>query len=219
MIPIIGEFSGTAYNFLYNGLSAIFNSADDAVRAAIRIREAMAAYNEVGRKKGRRTADVRVVISEGDVLLGFIGDEKRMEPAAVSGVITEAEEIEKLCSGSSLYIVCTGDAFRTLPQGRYRSRRIGEFSAPGIAGECLYDIFDSDPYALIKLKEQFSAEFAKAVSLFEIGDFTAARTRFMDIVKYAPDDGAARNYLYLAEHNINSGRRRLTYRIYDGSEA
>ena len=219
MIPIIGEFSGTAYNFLYNGLSAIFNSADDAVRAAIRIREAMAAYNEVGRKKGRRTADVRVVISEGDVLLGFIGDEKRMEPAAVSGVITEAEEIEKLCSGSSLYIVCTGDAFRTLPQGRYRSRRIGEFSAPGIAGECLYDIFDSDPYALIKLKEQFSAEFAKAVSLFESGDFTAARTRFMDIVKYAPDDGAARNYLYLAEHNINSGRRRLTYRIYDGSEA
>lgn len=121
------------------------------------------------------------------------------------GVITEAEEIEKLCSGSSLYIVCTGDAFRTLPQGRYRSRRIGEFSAPGIAGECLYDIFDSDPYALIKLKEQFSAEFAKAVSLFESGDFTAARTRFMDIVKYAPDDGAARNYLYLAEHNINSG--------------
>ena len=112
MIPIIGEFSGTAYNFLYNGLSAIFNSADDAVRAAIRIREAMAAYNEVGRKKGRRTADVRVVISEGDVLLGFIGDEKRMEPAAVSGVITEAEEIEKLCSGSSLYIVCTGVAIK-----------------------------------------------------------------------------------------------------------
>ena len=25
--------------------------------------------------------------------------------------------------------------------------------------------------------------------------------------------------IYLAEHNINSGRRRLTYRIYDGSEA
>lgn len=219
MIPLIGEHNGTAYNFLYNGLSAIFNSADDAVRAAIRIREAMAAYSEVSRLKGRRSADVRIVISEGDVLLGFIGDEKRMEPAAVSGIITEAEEIEKLCGESGLYIVCTEEAYSTLPQGRYRSRRIGEFCVPGAAAAGLYDIYDSDPYAMIKLKEQFSEEFAQAVSLFESGDFTAARSHFMNIVKYAPDDGAARNYLYLAEHNITSGSRRLTYRIYDGSEA
>ena len=41
----------------------------------------------------------------------------------------------------------------------------------------------------------------------------------MNIVKYAPDDGVARNYLYLAEHNITTGRRRLNYRIYDGSES
>ena len=217
MIPLIGEYNGTAYNFLYNGLSAIFNGADDAVRAAIRIRESMAAYNEVSRKKGRRSADVRIVISEGDVLLGFIGDEKRMEPAAVSGMITEAEEIEKICGESALYIVCTGEAYRTLPQGRYRSRRIGEYTAPGVCAE-LYDIFDSDPFSMIKLKERFSAEFAQAVSLFEGGDMTAARTHFMNIVKYAPDDGTARNYLYLAEHSITSGSRRLTYRIYDGSE-
>ena len=141
-----------------------------------------------------------------------------MEPTAVSGVITEAEEIEKLCAESGLYIVCTEESFRTLPAGKYRSRRIGEFAAAaGTTG--LYDMFDSDPYAMIKLKEQFSEEFAAAVELFENGDYTGARTRFMNIVKYAPDDGAARNYLYLAEHSITSGIRRLTYRIYDGSEA
>lgn len=217
LIPIIGENGGTAYNFLYNGFSAIFNKSDDALRAAIKMRESAAAYNEVCRIRGKRTADVRVVISEGDVLLGFIGDDKRMEPSAVSGVITGAEEIEKLCDDSGLYIVCTEEAFRTLPAERYRSRRIGEFAAPGTGTTSLYDMFDSDPYAMIKLKEQFSAEFAAAVELFEKGDFISARTRFMNIVKYAPDDGAARNYLYLAEHNINSGRRRLTYRIYDES--
>lgn len=218
LIPIIGENGGTAYNFLYNGCSAIFNSSGDALRAAIKMRECAAAYNEVCRIRGKSTADVRVVISEGDVLLGFIGDEKRMEPTAVSGVITEAEEIEKLCGESGLYIVCTEEAFRTLPAGKYRSRRIGEFAAAaGTTG--LYDMFDSDPYAMIKLKEQFSEEFAAAVELFENGDYTGARTRFMNIVKYAPDDGAARNYLYLAEHNISSGRRKLTYRIYDETEA
>lgn len=218
LIPIIGSHGGTAYNFLYNGCSAIFNNAEDALRAAIKMRESAAAYNEVCRLRGKQTADVRVVISEGDVLLGFIGDEKRMEPTAVSGVITEAEEIEKLCDDSGLYIVCTEEAFRTLPAGKYRSRRIGEFSAAGTGAVGLYDMFDSDPYAMIKLKEQFSGEFSAALKLFENGDFIGARTRFMNIVKYAPDDGTARNYLYLAEHNINSGRRKLTYRIYDGSE-
>lgn len=62
-------------------------------------------------------------------------------------------------------------------------------------------------------------EFREAVNSFESGDFINARTRFMNIVKYAPDDGVARNYLYLAEHNITTGRRRLNYRIYDGSES
>lgn len=219
LIPIIGEHGGTAYNFLYNGFSAIFSSADDALRAAIRMRECAGAYNEVCRLKGKRTADVRVVISEGDVLLGFIGDEKRMEPTAVSDVITEAEEIEKICDDSGLYIVCTEEAYRTLPVEKYRSRRIGEFTAPGTGTAGLYDMYDSDPYAMIKLKEQFGVEFREAVNSFESGDFINARTRFMNIVKYAPDDGVARNYLYLAEHNITTGRRRLNYRIYDGSES
>lgn len=219
LIPIIGEHNGTAYNFLYNGFSAIFNEcSEDALLAAIRMREVLAAYNEVCRTRGKRTADVRIVISEGDVLLGFIGDEKRMEPTAVSGAITEAEQIEKLCEDSGLYIVCTEDAYDTLPQGKYRSRRIGRFDAAGQGAVGLYDMFDSDPYSMIKLKEQFSREFTAAVELFEKGDYISARTRFMDIVKYAPDDGAARNYLYLAEHNISASRRILTYRLYSEND-
>lgn len=218
LIPIIGEYNGTAYNFLYNGFSAIFNSAEDALRSAVKIRECTAAYNEACAVSGKRTADVRIVISEGDVLLGFIGDEKRMEPTAVSGVITEAEEIENLCLDSGLYIVCTEEAFETLPKEKYRSRRIGRYESGNISCEGLYDMFDSDPYAMVKLKEQFSSEFACAVEFFESGDYINARKHFMNIVKYAPDDGAARNYLYLAEHNINSDRKKLTYSVYDESD-
>ncbi len=218
LIPIIGEYNGTAYNFLYNGCSAIFNSAEDALRSAIKIRECAAAYNEACSVSGKRTADVRIVISEGDVLLGFIGDEKRMEPTAVSGVITEAEEIENLCVDSGLYIVCTEEAFAMLPKEKYRSRRIGRYENGGICCEGLYDMFDSDPYSMVKLKEQFSSEFAYAVEFFEKGDYINARKHFMNIVKYVPDDGTARNYLYLAEHNINSDRQKLSYGIYDEND-
>lgn len=217
IIPVVGEYGGTAFSLLYNGCSAVFNTADDAMRCALKMRECAAAYNELCTLSGGRMADVRIVISQGDVLLGFVGDEKRMEPTAVSGVFTQAQEIEKLCGSSGMYIVCTDKAFSALPQSKYRSRRIGVFECGAECDE-LYDMFDSDPYSIVKLKEQFAGEFSEAVSFFEQGEYSAARARFMNIVKYAPDDGAARNYLFLAEHNISSSRPKSAYRIYDENE-
>ena len=214
IVPIINANGGTAYNFLFNGLNAIFHeSAEGALQAAIRIRETIAAYNEIQRSKNLRTADVRIVISEGEVLLGFIGDDRRMEPSAVSAAINEAEEIEKILTDSGLYIVCTESAFLSLPKDKYRSRMIGSFvTAEG--ERILYDMFDSDPYTMIKLKEQFMVRFELGVNLFKKQDFTNARNVFMDIVKYAADDGVSRNYMYLSEHNIFAEKKQLTYTVY-----
>ena len=214
IVPIIDANGGTAYNFLFNGLNAIFHdSTEHALQAAIRIRETIAAYNDLQRSKNSRTADVRIVISEGEVLLGFIGDDRRMEPTAVSAAINEAEEIEKILTDSGLYIVCTERAFHSLPEGKYRSRFIGSFvTAEG--ERLLYDMFDSDPYTMIKLKEQFEVRFELGVSLFKKQDFTNARNVFMDIVKYAADDGVSRNYMYLSERNITAEKKQLTYTVY-----
>lgn len=216
IVPIISKNNGTAYNFLYNGFNAIFpDSSENILHTAIRIREAVEAYNKLRSENGACTADVRIVISEDSVLLGFVGDEMRMQPTAVSNAINMAEEIEKLCRSSGLYIICTESTYVHLPQERYRSRYIGCCTASDGSTVKLYDMFDGDPYFLIKLKEQFRPQFEAAVGLFEDRDFAAARSRFMDIVKYAPDDGAARNYMYLAEYNIGAERPQLTYTVFE----
>ena len=216
IIPVVNSHDGTAYNFLFNGFNAIFSGdSENVLQAAIKIREIVSAFNEAQRTRGKRTVDVRIVISRGEVLLGFIGDEKRMEPAAVSTVINHCEEMEGLCADSGLYIVCADDAFSTLPRGRYRSRCIGRFRTADGETHRLYDMFDSDPYSLIKLKEQMMTKFELGVNLFEKKDFVHARGVFMDIVKYASDDGVARNYMYLAEHNITAENKQLTYTVYN----
>lgn len=219
IMPIIDMNGGTGYNFLFNGLSAIFpESTESALQAAIRIRETINSYNDIQRSRNKRTAEVRIVISEGEVLLGFIGDDKRMEPTVVSTAINESEEIEKILSDSGLYIVCTESAFRSLPENKYRNRCIGSFvTAEG--ARVLYDMFDSDPYTMIKLKEQFMMKFELGVNLFKKQDFVNARNVFMDIAKYAADDGVSRNYLYLSERNISAEKKQLTYTVYsDGGQ-
>ena len=216
IVPIISQNNGTAYNFLYNGFNAIFpDSSDNILHTAIRIREAVEAYNKPRSKNGACTADVRIVISEDSVLLGFVGDEMRMQPTAVSNAINMAEEIEKLCRSSGLYIICTESTYVHLPQERYRSRYIGCCTASDGSTVKLYDMFDADPYFLIKLKEQFRTQFEAAVGLFEDRDFAGARSRFMDIVKYAPDDGVSRNYMYISEYNIGAERPQLTYTVFE----
>lgn len=219
IMPVIDSYGGTGYNFLFNGLSAIFpESTESALQAAIRIRETICAYNDVQRSRNKRTAEVRIVISEGEVLLGFIGDDRRMEPTVVSTAINESEEIEKILSDSGLYIVCTESAFRSLPGDKYRNRRIGSFVTSEGTRE-LYDMFDSDPYSMIKLKEQFMMKFELGVNLFRKQDFVNARNVFMDIAKYAADDGVSRNYLYISEHNISAEKKQLTYTVYsDGGQ-
>ncbi len=214
--PVITGNNGTAYNFLSDGLNAIFpDSSENALQAAIRIREILTAFNEVQRLKGKRTVDVRIVIGKDEVLLGFVGDDTRMESTAVSTAINESVEIEKICVDSGLYIVMTESAYLDLPSDKYRSRCIGIFNTEASGEKKLYDLFDSDPYSLIKLKEQFISRFEVGVNLFEKKDFVNARNMFMDIVKYASDDGVSRNYMYLAEHNLGSENKNYTYSVFN----
>lgn len=212
--PVVADHGGTAFNFTSDGFNVIFPETEQALQAAIKIHEDLAAHNAVQRASRKRTAELHIVLGRDEVLLGFVGDEHRMEPTVVSPAINESEEIEKLCTDSAMYIVATESAFRDLPQGKYRSRCIGSY-ATGTSGAIrLYDMFDGDPYAMIKLKEQFMTRFEAGVKLFARQDYAGARAMFMDIVKYAHEDGVARNYMYLAEHNIGAEEKLVTYSVY-----
>lgn len=212
--PIVADHGGTAFNFTSDGFNAIFNETEQALQAAIKIHEDLASHNAVQRARRTRTTDLRIVLGRDEVLLGFVGDDQRMEPTVVSPAINESQEIETLCADSAMYIVATERAFRDLPQGKYRSRCIGNYATETSGAIRLYDMFDGDPYAMIKLKEQFMTRFDAGIKLFTRGDYAGARTMFMDIVKYAHEDGVARNYMYLAEHNIGAEEKLETYRIY-----
>lgn len=207
--PLVTENSGTIYDFEADGFIAVFARNDDALRAALRIRQAAVALDRSRREQGMCPVDVRVVLSGGDVMLGIVGDENRMAPAVVSDVVAMSERLSALEGPSSIYILCTADVVRGA-QG-YRMRRIGWYDDRGRMLE-LYDVYDGDPYALLKLKESVQPQFEAALACYEQGDMAQARLRFMQIVKTAFDDGVSRNYLYCADARLN-GRGGPGYRV------
>jgi len=211
IVPVVSESKGTVYNFLPDGFNAVFESQpEDVLRAALRIREVLGALNQERKKKRLGEVDMRIFISKGNIMLGFIGEEKRMEPAAISNEAQKAEPVEKICFDSEIYISCTKEVLDELPTGVYRSRRIGQIMIQEEKVE-LFDLYDSDPYMLLKTKEVHSDRFELGVNLFIKGDYANARNMFMDIIKYSSLDGAVRNYMYIAEHNLRSEHKHSTY--------
>ncbi|SHN76098.1 HAMP domain-containing protein [Desulfitobacterium chlororespirans] len=209
--PVVSEGKGTVYDFLPEGFNAVFETPpEEALRTALRVREVLEGLNEKRRKKGQSLVDLRILITKGSIMLGFIGEEKRMEPTAISSEAQKAEPIIRVCFESDIYIACTREVIKELPILGYRRRRIGEMVIQGEKLE-LYDLFDSDPYALLKSKEVHGERFELGVNLFIKRDYDNARTMFMDIIKYNSLDGAARNYMYLAEHNLRSELKQTTY--------
>ena len=211
IVPVVSESKGTVYNFLPDGFNAVFEgSSEVALQAGLRIREVLSALNQQRKRKGQDEVDIRIFITKGNIMLGFIGDEKRMEAAAISNEAQKAEPIIQICFDSEIYIACTGEIQEEQPKGAYRSRKIGEVIIREEKVQ-LFDLYDSDPYTLLKVKEVHSDKFELGVNLFRKGDYAKARNMFMDIIKYSSQDGAARNYMYIAEHNLRSEHKQNTY--------
>ena len=211
VVPVVSESKGTVYNFLPDGFNAVFEGTSEvALQVALRIREVLSALNQQRKRKGQDEVDIRIFISKGNMMLGFIGDEKRMEPAAISNEAQKAEPIIQICFDSEIYIACTEEIQEEQPKSAYRNRKIGEVIIQEEKVQ-LFDLYDSDPYTLLKVKEVHSDKFELGVNLFRKGDYAKARNMFMDIIKYSSQDGAARNYMYIAEHNLRSEHKQNTY--------
>jgi len=211
--PVVMRNGGTVYDFKYDGFHAVFDeNKENAVRAALQIREEAEALNAERVSRGEKPVDVRIVISSGEVMLGIIGDENRMTASAVSEVINTANALVDICRKSDIYIGCTRQVFEGLKG--YRSRYIGLVELKNELVE-LIDIYDGDPYALLKHKEMYASQFARAVEHFYSGRFKEARYLFMQIVQASRNEGVSRNYMYFADQYSDSRCSNPAYRIFN----
>lgn len=208
--PLVSANGGTVYDFRHDGFHAVFSGEPaDAVRCAIQIREAGSALNAADDCR----VDIRAAIVSGEVLLGIIGDEQRMSPTAVSDAMDTARRMMDLCWDSSLYIICTGQVFERI-EG-YRSRFVGLADLGG-RRERLFDLYEGDPYSLLKHKQSYSEVYRRAVDAFYQQRYEPARALFMQILQASLEDGVSRNYMYWADRYCTQGCSDPVYRIFEG---
>lgn len=194
---IVAERGGAVFNFTFDGFDAVFEEGSSAsISAAVAIQQRMLEMNREREAEERPRVTARIVLGEGLVILGMVGDGTQIVPTAVSAAISETRRLMELCSRLDATILCTEDVI-SRAEG-YSSRYIGKYSAGGQLMRT-YEIFNGDPYESRKFKEQTRDTFAEGVYAFYSRDYAKAKSVFLGLVRRNSGDGCARFYLYLAD--------------------
>jgi DNA-binding response OmpR family regulator len=206
--PVISAHQGFIDNFQGDGMMALFpKSADDGVRAAIAMHAAVSEYNEARKKKSYQPIGIGVGLHIGDLMLGIIGHEKRMQGTVVADAVNLASRLEGLTRvyGSSISI-----SEPTLAQlkdpDQYKHRFVDKVQVKGKKDPVsVHEVFDGDPPKVAELKEQTKDEFERGLCLYYDRKFSEASVQFNRVLEKHAEDRAARIYLKRSANYMVNG--------------
>ena len=206
--PVINAHQGFIDNFQGDGMMALFpESADDAVRAAIAMHEAVAEYNTDREKNGFQPIGIGVGLHIGELMLGIIGHAERMQGTVVADAVNLASRLEGLTRvyGSSISISEPTLAQLNNPD-HYKHRFVDKVQVMGKKDPVsVHEVFDGDPLEVIALKEQTKENFEQGLCLYYDRKFSEASVKFNQVLEKHPEDRAARIYLKRSANYMVNG--------------
>jgi adenylate cyclase len=139
MSRAITEHRGRVSTFLGDGILALFGAfepnpwqGDDAVRAALAMREELADYNRELAEKGLPNLAFGVGLHRGVGVAGLVGSREKKEFAIVGRTVNVAARVQDLTRQHDADILVTGDLARTL-DSHFRLRPLPAAELRGIA--------------------------------------------------------------------------------------
>jgi len=196
--PVIEKHNGFIDQYYGDGVMALFpGSPDDAVMAAISLHKVVDEYNEERKTSGLLPMGIGVGLHLGELMLGIIGSEARMQGAVVSDAVNLAARLEGLTRvyGSSVTLSELTFARLKDPE-RYRHRFVDRVSVKGKKNPVsVYEVYDGDPRETAELKDQTKAEFETGLKLYYDSKFSEGSVKFSEVLRKNPEDKAARIYL------------------------
>ena len=215
--PVIKRNRGFIDKYIGDAIMAIFPfSADDAVRAAIQMQKEIYQLNAELFAAGKKTIRVGIGIHTGDVILGTIGEEERMEGTVISDAVNLTSRLENLTKLYGTNILISMDTFLNLdvPE-EYNFRILDRVKVKGKNKlVTVIEIFDGLEPERMGMAVSTKTLFEEAVAHYLSRDFQTAIDGFMQILDVNPKDNAAMIYVQRAEYYMNS----VLPENWDGSE-
>lgn len=195
--PCIEENNGFIVKYLGDGMMAIFPySVDDAVQAAINKKILVQQFNLRRIISHQPMISVGIGIHTGHMMVGIIGEERRMQGDAFSDHVNLTSRVESLTRFFDVALLITEEALMRLENKLlYNVRFMGRVRVLGKENPLsLYEIFDGDDDEIFKSKLESRSDFELGLKEFLRGDFCHAQHLFSSALARNPSDKAANFY-------------------------
>ncbi|MFN2166842.1 MAG: adenylate/guanylate cyclase domain-containing protein, partial [Anaerolineae bacterium] len=196
--PVIQQHEGFIVKFLGDGMMAIFPyGVDDAVRAGIEKQEKVQAFNTLLAQHGYEPVAVGIGIHVGHMMVGMIGEERRMQGDAFSDNVNLTSRVEGLNKFYGTSMIISQDTLDSLEQpAAYRMRYLGKAHVKGReAPLALYEALEGLPGEVVARRQASKDDFERGVAHYSQGRFVEAQQAFNAVLETDPGDKTARYYL------------------------
>ena len=193
MSPIIRKYYGFIDKYIGDAIMALFPSnADDAVQASIAMLKQLVSYNNGRERAGYQAIKIGIGLNTGELMLGTVGDQARMDGTVISDAVNLASRVEGMTKvyGVSLLISET-TYFQLHDPSRYAIRIIDQVQAKGKSEPVtVFEVFDGDSPQEIELKQQTLMLFKQGFKLYHQAKFSGATSLFSDVLQVNPESQA-----------------------------
>jgi len=198
MAPIIDQYHGFIDKYIGDAIMALFPiSADDAVQAAIGMLKQLIQYNLTRHQSGQSHIKIGLGIHTGQLMLGTVGEETRMDGTVISDAVNLASRIEKLTKSYATPLLITEQTYQKLKSvTQYKIRLIDCVTVKGkMESVMVYEVFETDEPDSVKFKLETLANFEQAVRYFHQEEFEMAQKSFNQVLQVNKNDKVAQIYL------------------------
>lgn len=205
--PVVRKNRGFIDKYIGDAVMALFPSSPvDAIKASIEMQEIIKEYNKTRGEKGLDPVTFGVGIHTGEMMLGTIGEEKRMEGTVISDAVNLASRMESLTKLYGVSLIVSDSALSTDNCEDFHTRYLDRVKVKGKSRWVdIYEVFDCDNGLLKSLKESTLEDFNRGVASYQQKDIDAALKAFQDVVEKNPDDNPAKLYIERCEYYLKYG--------------
>ncbi|STY31604.1 guanylate/adenylate cyclase [Legionella wadsworthii] len=195
--PAILKNSGVIDKYIGDAIMALFDNADDAVHAALGMLEALDNFNDLREKKNQPTIRVGIGINTGNLIVGTVGYEKRMDCSVISDAVNTASRLERLTRTFNTEIIIGEETYEQFKfKDAFDVRSLGTTKVKGKVHPIkIYEVFNHNPPAEVQLKKDSTSIFANALDSYEGKRFDEAAALFEQILVSNSNDLPAQYFL------------------------
>ena len=208
MSPCVLNNNGFIDKYIGDAIMALFPlSAEDALKAAIEMQKQVRIYNNNRLRKNLDPISIGIGIHTGNLMLGTIGSEDRMEGTVISDAVNLASRMEGLTKQYGAAILISQGTLLKLPDpGLYNFRVLDRVRVKGKKDTVsVIEVIDGQPDFIIELFSKTKPDFERGVHYYIMHDLIKAKEYFLKVHTNNPNDKAASIYLQRTDYLLTNG--------------